>query len=287
MDAFDIALTRLSTAHLKRIAHKFKKSDDSCESKEDYIDLLKSTMNDGQKLKALQDTILACRGSVTHFRFADGRSDFKLTTENGRATPHPKIIYVGKEGEFLDGLKLIQWSVSTGFIPYLDLDLRYRTVEGADVIHSFFEPKSGILQVRATIPMAKQVMGKWAELAKADPSSEVLTICIKNKDDLHKFSNKIGATIEKCTGRKLQSSGFDRISGTKHPNIPDLRGCSDYKQFLSEAEPESYNLAFALGGEKFKISIGLKSGAIGFMTNATEVVVRFVYDELKKFHGIQ
>ena len=283
---FDLALQRLPVVQMKRIAIKHEKSFSHCVAREDYVDLLRTTLSPAQKVQELRETVLAKRGALIHYKFVDADVRVSPKAVSGPATDRPKIVSVGKLGELHDGQQLIQWAMKLGSLHYTDTELNLVVDGQAAVFDSFYEPESGVLQVRASIGFAKKIRREWAEQAEIDSVAGIAPLALTSKDEVHDFADLIDGSIEKCKGHKIKGKGFLKVSGEKNPTLSDLRGTDDYRDFLAETVTTDFQIAFAHNGAPCKIGFGLESGSIVVLKNADEDVVQYVYHQLKKFRGL-
>lgn len=285
--AFDLAIQRLSKAQIRKLAAIYHKSVKAGDTKDRQIAVLRAKLSPEQKQDALRKYLLAGRISITLFRFLDQNIRLNPEPDFVEAASVPSIVLVGRRGELFPGLCHIIWTVLAGENTYVDPRLDLQVDDEAIVIDSFYERKFGLLQVRAGSVVARKVGGRWATLAGQDPDRDIDRVGIDNVDDAHRFARLLGAGVVKCKGRRLESKGFDVVTGKKLANINDLRGTDDYENFLKETDTTDVDLEFDYDGRPVVLGIGFGTRSIVFRTIVAEATIRFVYDKLKQFHKLR
>lgn len=289
-DAFDLAIRQMSITQLRKLAAAFRKGTTNCETRDDYVNRLSYAMKPAERLKALQEFVLAGRTSMTIYALPlpDGDDDeedaFSFEPDfDGTAGREPTIVTVGKPGELVKGQQHVQWAVVAGLKNFLDLHLDLKVEPESMVIDSFFEPATNYLQIRASALYAKKIASHWAKLAGVNFERKGRRIGLSTADEVDEFSKQLGGTIRKCAGNKKESKGFHRVSGTRHPNLADLRGTEDYETFLGEVDPADFQIEFDHDGKGYSLGISIEAGSLFFMMNTPEKTIQHVYSELKKY----
>lgn len=280
--AFRLGLTHLSVARLRQLAFSLKKDVSKCETKEDFVGLLDGTMSKSEKFTALRDDVLAGQTSLALFGLENAKT-IAFKADFTKATSVPSIVEVGRKGELIDDLKLVAWAVLDSNSTYLDAKLELRTKPEATVVFSFYDPIKEILQVRANFAIARKIGREWARMAGVDPEKDLKQIGLTTVEDVHAFVDMLEGSVIKCTGQKLKSKGFHKVSGSLHPNMSDLRGTEDYDQFLKEAASTSTDVEFQLDDEGVHVGFGLTTQSIVFRTISSEAVIQYVYKKLNEF----
>lgn len=283
MDAFDLAIRQLSTSQLRRIAVQNKKNISQCVTRDDYANLLTATMSKQQRLTALKESILAGRTSMALFKM-DAKKNVAFHKDfKGLASPVPAIVTVGKVGEIVKGLQHVQWTMTDGQATFLDQHLELRVEPEAIVVDTFFDPDSRLLQIRGNHTVSRKIAREWARLHNVVFETHVRAQGLADLDDVHNFCDSLDGCVRKCTGDRLESKGFLRVSGMRAPGVPDLRGTDDYDSFVKMVDMVESQIEFEHDGAAVVIGIGLQSRSIVFVTGVSEAVIDFVYDKLKSF----
>ena len=282
-DPFKLALQRMSVAQLKKLIVKYDKRAGTSVTKDDFVNVLSSTMNDSQRLDALRTFVLAGKGSMSLIQFVDDAVDFGAKVNFDKASSVPKIVHIGRKGHIHEGKRHIQWAVIVGRNTFIDTGLHLNEDEEADVIDSFYDDDAQILQVRANSGVANKVADAWAAMHDIDPDKRLRTVGLKDLEEFHSFVDFIDGSVVKAKGRKLNSKGFDKVSGELHPLQEDLRGTEDYEEFCRDTDVSDTRLRFSFEGKPVTLGFGFTGRTTVFATLANEAVYSHVYGKLKDF----
>jgi len=280
---FQLALSRLSLTGLKRLANRHGRSIDSIATKSDAIQSVCSRFGPKDKHKAMKERLLAGRTSVSIFEFQNGINPSVKVNFNG-ATSSPSICYLGKKDDLHRGLIHIAWAILAGHANYIDSELDFKSDDEAVIIHSFYEPSKHALQVRANSNLAKKVKKEWARMNDQDPRTGLRDFGLSSINQVEQFAKKIGASLIKCQGEKFEGHGFKEVSGKKDPAIDDLADTRDYENFKETAFAKGVDIEIKEPPNAgLRVSFGLQSRTVVFKTTATEVSIRFVLRELRRY----
>jgi hypothetical protein len=285
MLAFDIGLKQLSVAQLRKLAFNFKKNVTECENKDDYVNVLSELMSLPEKLSALRTFLLAGRTSMALFKIT-ADSDYAPVADFQVATAVPSIVSVGTAGEIIPELQHISWAVLDGQQTFLDEHLELQVEPSAIVIDTFFDPSANVIQVRGGFSVARKIAKRWANLATLDYETQVVPFGLSTVDQVHAFCDLIGGRVVKCEGEKLETGGFHKVTGAKHPTLDDLRGTPDYVNFLGETDGLSSHIEFTHEEKTVSISLGLQTRSIMFRTLTLEPTMQYVYQKVKEFLNV-
>jgi hypothetical protein len=283
LDPFKLALQRLSVAQLKKLIVKYQKRAGDSVTKDDYVRVLSSTMNDADRLDAMRSFILAGKGSMSLIQFADEEVAYGAEVNFDKAGSIPKIVHIGRKNQIHEGQRHIQWAVVVGQNTFIDTELKLNVDAEADVIDSFYDDDARILQIRSNSAVAGKIVDAWAAMHEIDPVKMLKPLGIKDLAEFHEFVDFIDGSVVKAKGTKIESRGFDKVSGELHPLQSDLRGTEDYTEFCSEVAVTDTYLRFGLGGEVVKLGFGFASRTTVFATLVNEAVYSHVYGKLKEF----
>ncbi len=157
IDSFKLALQRLSIAQLKKLVAMYRKQMPRSPTKDNLVRVLSTTMSTDQKLDAMRRFVLAGIGSMAMAQFTDEDQVPSVQPDFDTASRVPKIVSVGKPDELFDGLTHIVWALIVGKNDFIDTGLHLQEAEEADVIDTFYDTKSRILQIRATIQLPRRL----------------------------------------------------------------------------------------------------------------------------------
>ncbi|MGJ8635249.1 MAG: hypothetical protein ACSHX5_00185 [Phycisphaerales bacterium] len=286
MKEFDTSIKTLSKRQLKRLAKIYKISHEADAGTQSLCNALTNGLNANQKLEALKDSVLAGRGSVAMRQFTNDSLFVEPQASDTKITREPTIISVGEFGQIWPGQQHILWAALTSKNTYLDKNLKIRSDDEADIFHSFYEPETGILHIRANATIARRIERSWAEHCDIDLDEGLKPIGFDAPDRVHRFATQIEAVVKKCKGDLHESRGFLNISGTKHPDTEDLIDSDDYKDFLDRADATDLDLECYIGDELVSFGLGLKSKSVAFRTYASESTVNYICSEIKQFFGV-
>lgn len=282
-DPFKLALQRLSVAQLKKLIVKYQKRAGDSVTKDDFVRVLSSTMSEADRLDAMKTFILAGKGSMSLVQFADESTDYAAELNFDRAGSIPKIVHIGRKGLIHEGLRHIQWALVIGQNTFIDTHLKLNVDAEADVVDSFYDEDARVLQVRANAAVASKISDAWAAMHDIDPATALRPIGVKDLDEFHEFVDFIDGSVVKAKGHKVESKGFDKVSGELHPMMDDLRGTDDYSAFCREVAVSDTYLRFKFNGEPVKLGFGFTGRTTVFATLVNEAVYSHVYGKLKEF----
>lgn len=283
LDPFKLALQRLSVAQLKKLIVRYEKRAGDSTTKDDYVKVLSSTMSDADRLDAMRSFILAGKGSMSLIRFADEEVAYGAEVNFDRAGSIPKIVHIGRKGQIHEGQRHIQWAVVVGQNTFIDTQLKLNVNAEADVIDSFYDDDARILQIRSNSAVANKIADAWAAMHDIDPATQLKPLGLKDLAEFHEFVDFIDGSVVKAKGTKIESRGFDKVSGELHPLQTDLRGTEDYTEFCSEVAVTDTYLRFSFRGEVVKLGFGFAGHTTVFATLVNEAVYSHVYSTLKEF----
>jgi hypothetical protein len=285
-DAFELAIRQMSIAQLRKLAVTFQKNTSECQTRDDYVDRLSLSMKHAERLKAMRDFVLAGQTSMSIYAIEFDGTDEAFSFEpefTGTASREPEIVTVGKVDELIEGQQHVQWAVLTGQQSFLDIHLALKVEPESLVIDTFFEADTGYLQIRSSAMYAKRIAMHWAKLVGVDFETAARRISLTTPDQVDEFATQLAGSIRKCGGDKKESKGFLRVTGTRHPNLKDLRGTEDYKTFLGEVDPADFQIEFVHDKKEYALGINIEAGSLLFMSSTPEKTIQYIYSELKKY----
>jgi hypothetical protein len=285
MEAFDLAIQQLSTPQLRRLIAIFKKNASHCVNREDYVNLLKSSLSKQQRIIALKEFALAGRTAMSLFRWEAVNKQPRFRRNfTGTATDTPTIVTVGGEDEINDGQQHVQWTTTAGNSVFLNLELDLHVEPEAIVVDSFYDRHSAVLQIRGNTAVARKIARQWALMSNLVYGTQIRPYGISTVDNAHAFCDLLAGHVREGTGDKLHGKGFQRVSGRKAPGIVDLRGTPDYEEFKAEVAMFETQIEFDYGQQSgIVLGMGLETLSIVFVTNVDEAIIMHVYSKLKKF----
>ncbi|MEM6259148.1 MAG: hypothetical protein AAGI37_12610 [Planctomycetota bacterium] len=253
---------------------------------------LKQHAPDNRRKLALQNTLLAGQTSLSIYQFVElerldvaDNQDLILPGRNfDVATGVPKIAEIGNVGDIVPNLQVIVWAIRIPEEHYIDLELKLKSEGQAAIIHSFYEPQSRTLQVRADARISGKIAVQWAELCGVPFVEHVQKLAITNRDDLHAFADQIDARIVKSTGEKRINTGFLRVSGELHPDGDDLLNTADYNEHVRITDPVDAVIEVRVGVARYRIGVGMKSESLVFRSKAPESLIQDIYEQLYAFY---
>jgi hypothetical protein len=283
LDPFKLALQRLSVAQLKKLIVKYQKRAGDSVTKDDYVRVLSSTMTEVDRLDAMRSFILAGKGSMSLIQFSDEEVAYGAEVNFDKAGSIPKIVHIGRKSQIHEGQRHIQWAVVVGQNTFIDTELRLNVDAEADVIDSFYDDDARILQIRSNSAVADKIADAWAAMHDIDPATRLKSLGLKDLEEFHEFVDFIDGSVVKAKGTKIESKGFDKVSGELHPLQDDLRGTDDYEAFCREVTVSDTYLRFKFNGEAVKLGFGFAGRTTVFATLVNEAVYSHVYGKLKEF----
>lgn len=280
---FELAIQRLSLQQLKKLAALFHKTKPADATREAFLNLLMSTMDRQEQLRAMREFVLAGQGSMTIVKLDDS-ADAGSGIEVGfnRATSNPQIVFMGEEGELFPGYQHIQWAMVTGSVTYLNTNLVYTQDTQAAVIESLWDIERGLLQIRASADVARKVYSEWARMHETD-RDHVTRLGLRDIDQAHRFYARIGAVVDSTKGNRINSQGIQKASGTRNPEFLTLVGTPDYTKFCDEHVITDTHVAFEFDGSLVKLGFGFETVSTWFVNLVDERVYQHVYTELLDF----
>lgn len=281
---FALSVQELSLSRLRKLAQQFNKNLHGHTTKDEIVNVLTTTMSREQKIAAMRDSILAGVTSLSVIRLPKGHATFSPQIDPAfqYATSTPRIVAVGESGLIIPSLQHISWAILAGHNAYVDSHLHLQIDERAMVIESFYDPATGLLQVRGSAYISQRVAREWAKLASLE-ESDIEIVGIQDREQFHAFAAKLSASVVKCTGELLESRGFDVVSARKHANFDNLLGTPDYDDFQKETAAIDGDIEFKHDGRTVKLGIGIASRSLVFRTYSRESTIQFVYGKLKEY----
>lgn len=281
VDAFDLAIRQVSTARLRRLAVRYQKNVNG-HGRENYIAAL-ATLTEQQRFEAMREEILAGRGSMVVYSFEnDPPAPFEVNFVD-TVGDRPLIVTSGEVGEIIPEMQHVQWTMTNGHTTYLDEHLQLRVEPEAIVVDTFYDQAAQALQIRSSYSLSRRIAREWARLNNRDFETNVIAQGLTSLDQVHDFCDAISGRIRKCTGDRLESQGFSRVSGMRAPGFEDLRGTPDYEQFVEAVSMVESQIEFDFEEETAVIGIGLQTRSVVFITAVDEAIIGFVYGRLKTF----